>query len=89
MIIFIDQLIDFLQRDKDMYPNFIKAHINVHSKALRPRKSNEKRSFLFLAKIWFIKTQTVAAFHAVLFVNIHGTVCYEYCFFLTRCNAIL
>ena len=41
IIIFIDQLTDFLLRKKDRYPHSVKSHLNVHSKALKTRESNE------------------------------------------------
>ena len=37
IIIFIDQLIEFLPRDKDRYPHSVKSHLNVHSTALKLR----------------------------------------------------
>ena len=45
IIIFIDQLIEFLPPDKYRYPHSVKAHQNVHATALKLRTSDEKYSF--------------------------------------------
>ena len=43
--IFIDQLIEFLPRDKDRYPHYVKSHQNVHAIALKLSKSSENNRF--------------------------------------------
>ena len=45
IIIFINQLIEFIPPDKNRYPHSVKAHQNVPTTALKLRKSYENCSF--------------------------------------------
>ena len=77
IIINIDQLPEFLSRDKDWYLHSVKSHLNVHSVALKPRNLYDNRSFRSKNLVYQAKTsrwQHQLTFHLVLFVNIHGTV---------------
>ena len=53
IIIFTNQLTEFISRDKDGYPLSVKSHQNLHAMALKHSKSYENCSFRSKNLVYF------------------------------------